>query len=247
MLLCKVVLLVLTILTVIALYFMFAIMFKDLKTMKFLAKHGVAVFSGKEITDYKLLKYINNEGLGWIHIPNVCYAPIMQYVDGKYKNHNFLQKDNMYGEIYLSEGNNSKVLSKIALKSCEGEHDYVFKDLSILDGSSKGVSNNLRHANFSNLGCLSDFNYSNNEIVIVDNGHIRKFEVLGLVEQSIDTMKTVEFSTREEFLDYMLHGFKDNNADILASKKKVNYDNNIIILRSKYNISNQLVFLIEIK
>lgn len=213
--------------------FMVAVVTGNIKAMKFLAKNGVAVFSGNIHKDYELLRYVNKEGIGWLKIPNICYAPVMSYMGGKYKNHNFLQKENNNGEIYLSESSNSNVLSKIAL---DNQDNYIFKDLCIIDGSRHGVSNNMRHANFSNILGLCGLT---DVIEVCDNGNIRKFKVLGVVEQDVGSMSKVSFSNREEFLNSML----SKNL----YRMNYNYNRNIIILRSKSDIVNLLAFLIEVE
>ena len=59
----------------------------NLSAMKFLAKNGLAVFSNNIVTDCKLLNYVNKEGKCWLSISEVCYSPVMEYCEGKYKNH----------------------------------------------------------------------------------------------------------------------------------------------------------------
>lgn len=213
--------------------FILLVMSGNLKAMQFLAKNGVALFCGDIDTDYKLLSYVNSDGIGWLSIQNNCYCPIMGYTGGKYKDHNFLQKENNYGEVYLSEAQNSINLSKIALPVKNA--DYKIKDLSILDGSRNGISTNMRQANFSNLRGLEG---GTEEIEIMDNGCIRKFKVLGMVEQCIGDATSFKFTTREEFLSSLLENSFYNSR---YSYK----DNNVIILRSKSDIINLLVLLIE--
>ena len=214
--------------------FMLTVMSGNLKAMQFLAKNGLALFCGDIDTDYKLLRYVNQDSIGWIKIPNNCYLPIMGYTGGKYKDHNFLQKENNYGEVYVSESQNSINLSKIALPS--KNDDFVLKDLSILDGSSRGISNNMRKANFSNLRGLEG---NTEEIEIIDNGHLRKFKVLGIVEQCVGDLASFKFSNRDEFLSGLL--------DKAFYKSRYSYkDIDVIILRSKSDILNLLVLLIEV-
>ena len=139
--------LLLSILVMLGLGFVFLVLIGNLPAMKFLAKNGVAVFSRKIDKDYKLLNYVNKDGVGWLHIPNIIYSPIMRYSDGLYKNHNFLKKPTLYGEIFISEVESSQELMKISNKN----DNRVIQDLTLIRGSAWGNQRDLRHANFSSL------------------------------------------------------------------------------------------------
>ncbi len=89
----------------------------NLSAMKLLAKNGLAVFSHDIVKDCKLLNYVNKEGACWLSIPEICYSPVMENCDGKYKKHNFLQKPNKYGELYLSDSARATKLQEFSLPS----------------------------------------------------------------------------------------------------------------------------------
>lgn len=135
----------------------------NLTAMKGLARNGVAVFSGKIEKDYKLLNYVNKEGVAWLSIPNVCYAPIMYSKTAKYKTHNFLQKPSIYGELYMRE--------------------ECIRDLTIVRGLAKGKSVDLRHANFSVLGKCEELYNEKGVVKVYDSRGLTQYSVLGVVTQ----------------------------------------------------------------
>lgn len=227
----KIILLLLGLILVGMLLFMLLVVRGNVKAMKILAKKGVAVFSGDALKDYELLQFVNAEGLGWLNIPNICYAPVMKDLKGKYTNHNFLQKDSKYGELYKAWSAKAVVLDTIALHNPEG---YVFRDLSIIEGSTLGVSTNTRLANFSNLSGLVGYT---EDIELVDNGRKRLFNVMAIVEQYIGDGEGFKFKDREDFLRSM--------TSKATHKLKNNSTNNVILLMSKTDISMLIVLLEE--
>lgn len=215
--------------------FVFLVLIGNLSAMKFLAKNGVAVFSRKIDTDYQLLNYVNKEGVGWLHIPNIIYAPIMLYSSGLYKDHNFLKKSSLYGEIFISEGESSKELSKIGKKSS----DKNIKDLTLIRGSAKGNQSDLRHANFSSLGKVVEIIEDNDIVTIYEESGQRIFYPVAVVDITKGDTHKFEYTSRDKFIDSILNMAK------LVTKQKYNKNNDAILLQCKTEIDTLLVLLIE--
>lgn len=206
----------------------------NLVAMKFLAKNGVAVFSGNIMRDYELLKFVNPDGIGWIRVPNSAYAPVMKFSSGKYKDHNFLGKENAHGEIYLIENDNLGKLQQFANKS-----ENTFKDLCMISGSSQGNANNLRKANLSQLKRYSSLvaKKPNTEVILIDNGKERKFKLLCTLDMGIEDFHGIQVSSRKNFL---------NIIQSMSGIPPVKVTNDIIILRCKTDIDNLMLFLVEV-
>ena len=143
----------------------------NLSAMKFLAKNGVAVFSHNIVKDCKLLNYVNKEGACWLSIPDVCYSPVMENCDGKYKKHNFLQKPNKYGELYLSDSKRAMKLQEFSIPT----NDKI-KDLTIIRGNPRGNGTDLRHANFSLLRKIQHHIKDGSVVTLCEDGKVRYFK-----------------------------------------------------------------------
>jgi hypothetical protein len=221
----------------IAIGFCILVVMGNLSAMKFLAKNGVAVFSHKIETDCKLLNYVNKEGAGWLKIPDVCYSPIMENCDGKYKNHNFLQKSNMYGEIYLSDSKKAMHLSEFSLDKGK---DMKIKDLTIIKGKPFGNGTDLRHANFSLLRKMQHGIKDNTDILICEEGVTRHFMPIAMIEMGIDENRPIAYNNREEFLKSFLE-----LADIKTTTKVPK--DSVVLLECRTDIDLVMVLLVENK
>ena len=209
----------------------------NLTAMKFLAKNGVAVFSHNIEKDCKLLNYVNKEGAGWLKISEVCYSPVMENCDGKYKNHNFLQKPNKFGEIYLSD---SKKAMKLQEFSKDKDSNIKFKDLTIIKGKPQGNGTDLRHTNFSLLRKIKYHIQNSQDIQICEEGVVRNFKPVAMMEMGIDENKPIKFTNREEFLSSFL-----DISDIKMIKKVP--QETVILLECRTDIDIVMVLLVENK
>ncbi len=205
----------------------------NLSAMKFLAKNGVAVFSNNIEKDSKLLNYVNKEGACWLSIPEICYSPVMQNCDGKYKNHNFLQKDNKFGELYLSDSKRALKLQEFAIPTND-----VIKDLTIIKGNPKGNGTALRHANFSLLRKIRYNIKDGSTISICEHGKIRYFKAISVLEMGIDDNFTFRYSNREEFLKSVL--FLSQTCVMKDVPKEP-----VVILECKTDIDIVVALLVE--
>ena len=231
-----VILAILVVLVAIVLGFCVLVLIGNLSAMKFLAKHGVAVFSHNILTDCKLLNYVNKEGACWLSIPEVCYSPVMENCDGKYKKHNFLQKDNQFGELYLSD---SKRAIKLQEFSQDRDDDSVkIKDLTIIKGSPIGNGTDLRHANFSLLRKVKQNIKDGSDIQICEDGKIRHFKAVSLMEMGIENNITFKYTNREEFIKSVLFLSQINTITNVPKE-------NVIFLECRTDIDIVEVVLVE--
>lgn len=215
--------------------FFILVLIGNLSAMKFLAKHGVAVFSNNIEKDSKLLNYVNKESVCWLSIPNICYSPIMRECNGKYKNHNFLQKESFLGELYISESIQSKVLKEKENLKTNSE----IADLTIIQGSPFGKPD-LRHSNFSRLRKIEEQikQGGNKDILICENGNTRKFKAISLLEMSIGEKHTLKYTDRNDFIQSILD---------MSKLKSINYvpKENVVILECRTDIDIVIVLLVE--
>lgn len=216
--------------------FIILVLIGNLTAMKLLAKNGVAIFCRNILKDYKLLNYVNKEGVGWLYIPEVCYTPIMKYSNGKYKNHNFLQKPNLYGEIYVTEGESACELKKIAMES-----DNDIGDLTIIRGEAKGSTTDLRHANFSILRKCNDLLREKKIVELCDKGNIRKFDIVAVIDISLGDKHKFQYSSREKFINSLLDIAKEKTMSEISN------DNQVVLLQCKTEIDTFIVMLLEKK
>ena len=215
--------------------FMILVVIGNLSAMKFLAKNGVAVFSHNIVKDCKLLNYVNKEGACWLSIPDICYSPVMENCDGKYKKHNFLQKGNRYGELYLSDSQRAMKLQEFSLPT----NDRI-KDLTIIRGNPRGNGTDLRHANFSLLRKIQHHIKDGTLITLCEDGKNRYFKAISLLEMGIDDNFTFKYSNREEFLKSVLF------LSQVTSMREVPKEP-VIILECKTDIDIAVVILVEVK
>ena len=181
----------------------------------------------------KLLNYVNKEGKCWLSISDVCYSPVMEYCEGKYKNHNFLQKENMFGELFISGDTKAKKLLNLGLQD-----DHIVKDLSIIKGNYKGIGHNLRHANFSLLRKMSVKIKEKGIVKLCENGQMRYFYPVAMVDMGLNERHSFKYKTRKEFLQSFLD---------LAKVKETSFrlDKPVIILESKTDVDIVMVLLVE--
>lgn len=215
--------------------FMILVVIGNLSAMKFLAKNGVAVFSHNIVKDCKLLNYVNKEGACWLSIPDICYSPVMENCDGKYKKHNFLQKGNRYGELYLSDSQRAMKLQEFSLPT----NDRI-KDLTIIRGNPRGNGTDLRHANFSLLRKIQHHIKDGSIISLCEDGRVRHFKAVSLLEMGIDDNFTFKYNNRTEFLKSVL--FLSQTSSIKDVPKDP-----VVILECKTDIDIAVVLLVEVK
>jgi hypothetical protein len=207
----------------------------NLSAMKFLAKNGVAVFSHNIVKDCKLLNYVNKEGACWLSIPDVCYSPVMENCDGKYKKHNFLQKPNKYGELYLSDSKRAMKLQEFSIPT----NDKI-KDLTIIRGNPRGNGTDLRHANFSLLRKIQHHIKDGSVVTLCEDGKVRYFKPISMLEMGIDDNFTFKYNDRYEFLKSVLFLSKVNSMRDVPKEP-------VIILECKTDIDIVVVVLVEVK
>ena len=224
---------ILCVMLVLAMFFLASM--GNLMLMKFIAKNGLAIISHKIDKDCKLLNYVNKEGACWLNIPEVCYSPVMENCDGKYKKNNFLQKPNKYGELYLSDSKRAVKLQEFAIPT----EDRI-KDLTIIRGNPQGNGTDLRHANFSLLRKIKHNIKDGSTITLCEDGKIRYFKAVSLLEMGIDDNFTFKYSDREEFLKSVL--FLSQVSSIREVPKEP-----VILLECKTDIDIAVVILVEDK
>ena len=207
----------------------------NLTAMKLLAKNGLAVFSHDIVKDCKLLNYVNKEGACWLSIPDICYSPVMENCDGKYKKHNFLQKENKFGELYLSDSKRAMTLQGFSKPT-----DDRIKDLTIIRGNPTGNGTDLRHANFSLLRKIRHNIKYGSLITLCEDGRKRYFKAVSMLEMGIDDNYTFKYTNREEFLKSLL--FLSKVSTIREVPKE-----SVIILECKTDIDIVVVMLVETK
>ena len=228
-------LILVTVVLALAVGFCILVVLGNLTAMKLLAKNGLAVFSHDIVKDCKLLNYVNKEGACWLSIPEVCYSPVMENCDGKYKKHNFLQKPNKYGELYLSDSKRATVLQEFAIPT-----DDRIKDLTIIRGNPTGNGTDLRHANFSLLRKIKHNIKDGSIITLCEDGKKRYFKAVSLLEMGIDDNYTFKYTSRDEFLKSLL--FLSKTAVIRDVPKE-----SVVILECKTDIDIVVVMLVETK
>jgi hypothetical protein len=229
-------LLISTLLIALVLFFVLGVLIGNVTAMKILVRLGIPVLSGKVVKDYRVHHSLNKDVLGWLQVPNVCYAPIMSRTDGFYKTHNALKKENSHGEIFLSDGKNSFDLRAIALQSKNS-----FPDLSIIVGSAEVRSTSTRSAQFTCLKkyVITDLKSLNPDIYILDNGRLRVFNLLFATEMGLETKQTIKFTDRVSFIKSM------RELSYLDTGRSA--DDSVIILSGSTDIDTMLVFLVEKK
>lgn len=215
--------------------FFILVLMGNLSAMKFLAKNGLAVFCHNIIKDCKLLYYVNKEGACWLSIPEICYSPVMQNCNGKYKNHNFLQKENRFGELYIGDGIKDLELLKYSLPS-----NNKIADLTIIKGNAIGNGTDLRHANFSHLRKLSQYFVDNPsyEIELCEGDKIRKFEPVSMLDIALGDKHTFKYDSRDDFLSSVLQ-FSKHKVITQVPKQ------NVILLQCKTDIDIVVIMLVE--
>lgn len=213
--------------------FFLLVLIGNLTAMKILAKCGLAVFSNHIITDCKLLNFMNKDGVCWLSIPDICYSPVMEYSDGLYKNHNYIKKDNMFGELYISGDKKANKLLELGLND-----DHLVKDLSIIKGNYRGLGSNLRHANFSLLRKMKQKIIDKGIIKLCENGNMRYFYPIAMIDRGLNERHSFRFKDRTEFIKSFLEFSKIKSDNF-------RYDKPIIILECKTDVDIVMVLLVE--
>lgn len=221
------------VLALVVIGFFILVLLGNLVAMKLLAKNGLAVFSHDIVKDSKLLNYVNKEGACWLSIPDICYSPVMYDCEGKYKNHNFLQKENRFGELYISEDSKSQKLLELGIKT-----KFKTPDLTIIKGDYRGIGTNLRHLNFSQLRKMNTKIRDKGSITLCENGVIRTFIPFGMLDVSLSDKHSFRYNSRQEFIDSFLECCK-------YKSKVSDFNKSILILECKTEIDIVLVMLIE--
>jgi hypothetical protein len=216
------------------LFFVLGILFGNVTAMKLLTWLGLPILSGKIAKDFRVASSLNRDVVGWLKIPDTCYAPVMLYTEGFYKTHNFMKRENEHGELHLSGGRNSLDLRGIANKS-----DNLFSDLSLIIGSASVRSTSARNAQLTCVRkyILTDLKKHNPDIFIIDKGRLRVFTLLFATEMGLDNQKSLSFSSRESFIRGM--------RDISYFDTFKPSTNDILILSGSTDIDTMLVFLVE--
>ena len=230
-----IVLIILIVIICIGIGFFLCVLIGNLTAMKMLARMGVAVFSNKIETDSKLLDYINKDGISWLKIPDICYSPIMLYKEGFYKNHNYLKKDNLFGELYLSED-----IKAIKLLDIGIDIEDRIKDLSIIKGNYRGIGTSLRKANFSLLRKIKDKIRDNSVVQLCENGKVRYFKPIAIIDKGLNENHSFKFKNRKEFIDCFLSYSKVTSDNINRNKP-------MLILECKTDIDIVMVLLEEME
>lgn len=225
---------VLIIAITITLLFVLGLMTGNVTTMRLFNRLGIHVFSGKIAKDYRLVKSINKDTVGWIHIPDTSYSPIMKSNGGVYKSKDYLKRPSTKGELYVSDGRNSFDLSNIANKS-----DNTFTDLTIIMGSSAVRNMSIRECKFTLLKKYlnTDLKQRHPDIIVIDNGKQRIFNLLFAVELGLENRKKFKFTDRTSFLESM--------KEMAFVKTDKSYDKDVLILNGSTGLDTILVFLVE--
>lgn len=224
---------IIILLVCIVITFFLLVLIGNLTAMKILAKLGIAVFSNRIITDSKLLNYMNKDGVCWIRIPDICYSPIMTYSNGFYKNHNYIKKENMFGELFISGDVKANKLLELGMQD-----DNFIKDLSIIKGNYNGLGNNMRKANFSLLRKMGEKIKDKGILSVCENGRVRYFYPVAMIDRGLNEKHSFRFKDRTEFIKSFLE----------FSKIKVDnfrYEKPMIILECKTDVDIVMVLLVE--
>lgn len=200
-----------------------------------LSKCGIPVYSKKLKKDFYMLKKVSKYGIGWIDIPGVCYAPIMKRDNEFYKNHNYIDKFSVYGELFVSQDNKAEKLLNFSLNK-----DEVLCDLSIIKGSPKGKYEDLRHSNFSILRKIEKWMKEDSDYIVslIDNNGFHHFKPIGVIEIQVGEKHILSYKSREDFIDSLLN--------ISSLRNNFVEDNKILILECNTGIDSVLVLLSEI-
>lgn len=202
--------------------------------LRILMTFGAHVLSGRPVKDFRALRKRNKDCVGWISIPDTCYAPIMADLDGKYKKKDALGRDVTYGELMLADDKQAQNLKSIGKPS-----DNKIHDLAIIKGSSASRIATPRGAQFTWLRKYvnTDLKKYSPDVLIVEEGKERVFDVAFAVELGIEDNQRIVFTDRESFLRSM-----QNLAYVRTGRK---LDNDVVILSANNPIDTMLVFLVE--
>lgn len=187
----------------------------NVTTLKLLNKLKISILSGNPLKDYRVHRH---DVLGWIKVPNVCYAPVLSSKDR--------------GGIYVDT---PESLKKIARVSDSGK---VFSDLTVINGSMMVLGTNLRNAQFTYMK-----RYINSDlrkyhpVIIVDGGKLRRFNFLFSVEMGIEKAQKLAFKDRDTFLTSM--------RSLATIDSGLPFDKDVLILRGVSDIDVLIVFLVE--
>lgn len=206
----------------------------NLYIMRFFVYLGFPLLSGNVSKDYRLLRSFNNDVVGWLKIPNTCYAPVMLSDGLFYKTHDYKKNTNSHGELHISNNLGSQDLRRIAYPS-SGD----IGDLTIIDGSASVRSTNIRESKLTLLNryILSDLKHLYPDIHLLDKGRMRIFNLLFAVELKIENRQKFKFTDRESFISSLRESaFVDTGYEA---------NNSIVILSGSTGLDTLLVFMVE--
>lgn len=206
--------------------------------IKLLAKYGASFFCKNIKKDFELLRCVNSDGIAWLSIPNVCYAPVMKSKQGYYKNHNYAGRENAFGEIHVSDDKTARTIKKLSLDNNDSTSECI-TDLTIISGSPYCAGSDLRHSNFSNLRSYAEAASQGvaDDIELCDINGVHKYKMCMCIYVTKGASNTgFNMSSREDLL---------NSLKKLANwaEATVDFSNNILLIRYHTNIDNMtLVF-----
>jgi hypothetical protein len=199
---------------------------------------GIPAHSTYAESDFKASSAVNSDVKAWLHIPGVCYSPVMLENNGYYRKHNVLKKESITGELHLYSNRGSYDFSHIANEVPESRS---ITDLAVIRGSSMIRKANPRLAQLSMIRRYtnSDLRKHHPSIKLVDNGVTVIYTFLFSVEVSLENQMKIAITDRSSFIQSM--------REISNVDSGLSAENNIIILSGNTGIDNTLIFLVEIE
>ena len=205
--------------------------------LRLFMRMGIHLLCGNPEKDFRALRKFNPDCIGWLSIPETCYAPIMRDKDGFYRKKDALGRESTYGELILADDSRARALRGIGKVSLN-----EIGDLAMIIGSSESRLTTKRGVQFTWLRKYvnSDLKQVEPNIILIDNGRKRIFRVAFSVELGIEQNKRgISYMDRDTFLQGMLK-FSGVN-------KHFTFDSNVLILNALSPLDSMLVFLVEQK
>lgn len=201
--------------------------------LKFFAKLGFIIYSGKLKKDAKYVKKVNSDMVGFLKVPHTAYAPIFYSSGGRYKNHDFLGRKSRGGELFLDDSDLAEALKPLSRDGAFTK--TLFPDLTIIKGSAKTT----RTAKFSSLitYVTTDLKRQFPIIQLYEGGKVREFKLVFAVEMGISDRKPLDFTSREAFLNTLRRYAFYDSREILTSS--------VLILNGFTEIDSILLVLQE--
>lgn len=194
---------------------------------------GFPLVSGKIRKDARLFLK-GADARGWLHVPDVCYAPIMADREGFYRTHDFRGKSSFSGELTLAEDKSAEALKSIALPSTSR-----FGDLAMIHGLATVKSSSMRYTQFKWLDryVKTDLKQRYPVISLYDQGKVRNFSLLFAVEVGVEAKKQLRFTDRESFLNQM--------RSLAHTDTGRSTEGSILILNGVTEIDSSMAFFVE--